>query len=285
MRPWTAVQRVVTIRGGLPRLVRDAGPARARPGQHHAGDGGARAARGDRRTRRTRRCCRCSPATTTSPSPARQLLAGRSTTVLEARRPGVTGAGCGRRPVLARLRDRAWCCDATSTTSPVRWSGPRPSTCSTSALRRPSATASGRPSTTSTSRGSGRCEAQGWPVQRELVRRASTCSTRGCTTRSLQLSYSDGLSTVSVFVQPGEMDARADRHGPSRRRRRHRVGHRRQPGAAGVVGRRPHLDVALGRTRDRGDRRRCWRSRTRPASPTTAPPPGSGAAWPSWAGG
>jgi sigma-E factor negative regulatory protein RseB len=92
-----------------------------------------------------------------------------------------------------------------------------------------------------------RLRRRGWPVAERLPGGFRLLEARG-TSPVLQLAYTDGLSTLSVFVQPGGLDAarlegfaqqgrRVARHGPADR-----------PGAGGVVGRPARLHRCERRT-------------------------------------
>ncbi|MCU1586918.1 MAG: putative sigma regulatory protein MucB/RseB [Frankiales bacterium] len=203
MRPWSAVQRIVTIHGGLPRLS-------AMQVQHVPG----------RASTMTVVAAPDQEAVTADAQDAAllrvlighydiafagmQVLGGRHTNVLEARRPGRQGAGavagrfwldCATGMVLRRdvldesgevVRTTSFDLLDVGAAAPVRLAA----SVSQVHLDEPWLRS---------------MQAQGWPVLRELPGGLDLFDAR-MQQDVLQLSYSDGLSTVSGFVQPGELD-------------------------------------------------------------------------------
>ena len=203
MRPWTAVQRVVTLQGGLPRLA-------AMQVHHVPGHGSSlqvlaadeRAVSSDAQDAELLQVLAGHYDVVFAGS---QTLAGRTTTVLEARRPGVTGA--------AAVAGRFWLDSASGmvlrrdvlddTGALVR---------TTTFDRLTVGAAAPVVQTTAVSHVDlawlGSIQAAGWPVRRELSAGLELFDARMHETADedvLQLSYSDGLSTMSLFVQPGEL--------------------------------------------------------------------------------
>jgi hypothetical protein len=207
MRPWTAVQRVVTLHGGLPRLA-------AMEVEHVPGRGSSlQVISADQR------------AVTSDAQDAALLrvlaghydvafagcetFAGRMTTVLEARRPGVTGA--------AAVAGRFWLDSVTGMVlrrDVLDDTGALVRTTTFDQLSVGAASqvvASSAPVNHLDETWLRSIEAAGWPVQRQLSAGLELFDARmhdaAAHQEVLQLSYSDGLSTVSLFVQPGEMSS------------------------------------------------------------------------------
>jgi hypothetical protein len=199
MRPWSAVQRVVTVQGSLPRFS-------AMQVQHTPGQASTlQALAPDRRA--VSAAAQDAALLDVLVGHYDVLFAGREryeghlTTVLEARRPGVTGAAavagrfwldCGTGMVLRRdVMDATGALVRTTTFEQLRVGSAKAAVTTTASNRLD------EPWLRS-------LEADGWPAPRALGGlQLYDARMHGDV---LQLAYSDGLSTASLFVQPGELD-------------------------------------------------------------------------------
>lgn len=202
-RPWTAVQRVVTVEGGLPRL--SAMQVRHLPGRGSDVSLMSTEARGHTADVQDAALLSMLAGHYEVMLTGSQWCEGRLSTVLEARRPDVTGPGAiaGRfwldhRTGMLLRRDvhdeRGAVVRSTSFEQlkvgaphalPDRSQSPSPDVGWLNAMR-----------------------AQGWPVRQSLPAGMELFDARFQEQGDdgvLQLSYSDGLSTVSLFVQSGEL--------------------------------------------------------------------------------
>lgn len=202
MRPWSAMQRIVTIRGGLPRLS-------AMQVQHVPGRPSTMqvVAAPDQRAvtaeAQDAALLRVLVGHYDIAFAGTQVFAGRDTTVLEARRPGRQGAAavagrfwldCATGLVLRRdVLDESGAVERTTSFDLLAVGAAAPAVAIAPIVHLD------EPWLRS-------LQAQGWPVQYELAGDLDLFDAR-MHQDVLQLSYSDGLSTVSVFVQPGELDS------------------------------------------------------------------------------
>jgi sigma-E factor negative regulatory protein RseB len=201
-RPWTAVQRVVTVHSGLPRLsaMRVAHmPGRGTDVRLLTAD--QRALARDAQDAALLGVLAGHYEVTMAGS---QRYDGRVTTVLEARRPDVSGAGAvaGRfwidnrtGMVLRRdVLDERGAVVRTTSFGSLNVGAPR--------------TVPPTPSRVIDEQWLDAMRAQGWPVRSSLPGGLDLFDARlhdVVDDGVLQLSYSDGLSTVSLFVQSGEL--------------------------------------------------------------------------------
>jgi len=205
MRPWSGVQRMVTTQGGMPRL--SAIQVEHRPGEPSP----LRVVASDQQA---------VPSGTHDAAlldvlddhydvvvAGDQLLKGRRTTMIEALRPGVTGpAAVGGRFWLDAATGMVLRRDVHDETGAVA------RTTTFDLVNVGEAAVAGLPATASAGALDqgwlDAMEAEGWPVIRELPSGLELFEARKHDSSGvavLQLSYSDGLSTMSLFVQPGEL--------------------------------------------------------------------------------